>query len=201
MCLLITNCFLRMCDHSGLCKLTMKADKRATVQSTVVTKTSSSLISCSTIHDLPVLHTWKCDAVTWSAVKRLANQNRIYYFFDMIGQSDMLSLYGTEIRICLGHRELSGTKKTRRRLVQAVVPKVLQLVFCQTSWHNLKGLSTLPNQRFPESKFSNERTGAVPRLDLGLQRPLHPSWARKSAGCMRGEVSSSVFVTLGCRQL
>ena len=42
--------------------------------------------------------------------------------------------------------------------------------------------------RFPESKFRNERTGAVPRLELGLQRLLHPSWARESAGCMRGEV-------------
>ena len=34
------------------------ADKRATVQSTVVTKTCSSLISCSTIHELSVLHAW-----------------------------------------------------------------------------------------------------------------------------------------------
>ena len=66
--------------------------------------------------------------------------------------------------------------------------------------HNLRGLSTLHNQCFPESKFRNERTGAVPRLDLGLQRLLYPSWAQESAGRMR-EVLGSVFVTLGCRQL
>ena len=46
---------------SGLCKLTVIADKRATVQSTVVTKTCSSLISCSTIHELSDWHAWKCD--------------------------------------------------------------------------------------------------------------------------------------------
>ena len=45
------------------------------------------------------------------------------------------------------------------------------------------------------------RTGVAPRLDLGLQRLLRPSWARGSAGSMRGEVSSPVFVTLGGRQL
>ena len=55
--------------------------------------------------------------------------------------------------------------------------------------------------RFPENKLRNERAGAVPRLDLGLHRLLHPSKARESGVRMRGEVSSSVFVTLGCRQL
>ena len=54
---------------------------------------------------------------------------------------------------------------------------------------------------FTESNFRNDRTGAVPRLDLGLQRLLHASCSRESAGRMRGEVSSSVLVTLGCRQL
>ena len=49
--------------------------------------------------------------------KRLSDQNRINCLFDMIGQSDMLSFYGTEKNMCLGHRGLSGTKKTRRCLV------------------------------------------------------------------------------------
>ena len=47
---------------SGLCKLTVIADKQVTVQSTVVTKTCLSLISCCTIHKLSVLRAWECDA-------------------------------------------------------------------------------------------------------------------------------------------
>ena len=43
----------------------------------------------------------------------------------------------------------------------------------------------------------NEVTGAVLRLDLGLQRLLPPSWSLESASRMEGEVSSSMFVTLG----
>ena len=94
--------FLTLCvTISGLCKLTVIVDKRATVQSTVVTKTCSSLISCSTIHKLSVLHAWECDALTRNVVKRSANQNRVNYFFDMIGQSDMLSFYGTEKKYML----------------------------------------------------------------------------------------------------
>ena len=53
---------------SGLWKLTVIADKRATVQSTVVTKTCSSLFLCSTIHELSVLHTWECDSMTRNVV-------------------------------------------------------------------------------------------------------------------------------------
>ena len=41
-----------------------------------------------------------CDAVTWNVVKRLANQNRVNCLFDVIGQSDLLSFYGTE-KVCL----------------------------------------------------------------------------------------------------
>ena len=81
---------------SGQCKLTVIADKRATVQSTVVTKTCSSLFLCSTIHELSVLHTWECDAMTRNVVKKLANQNCVNRLFYIIGQSDMLSFYGTE---------------------------------------------------------------------------------------------------------
>ena len=54
--------------------------------------------------------------------------------------------------------------------------------------------------RFTESKTRNEVTGVV-LLDLGLQRLLHPPWALESVSRMGGEVSSSVFVTLGYRQL
>ena len=75
-------------------------------------------------------------------------------------------------------------------------------VFCQTSWHDPRGLSTLYSKRFTESNFRTDRTGAVLQLDLvGLQRLLHPSWAQESAGHMRKKVSSSIFVTLGCCQL
>ena len=51
--------------------------------------------------------------------------------------------------------------------------------------------------RFPENMIRNEATRAVLRLDLELQRLLHPIWALESASRMEGEVSSSVFVTLG----
>ena len=81
---------------SDLCELTVIADKRATVQPTMVTKTCSSLISCSTIHDLSVLHAWECDAMTWNVVKRLANRGRVNCLFDMVGQPNMLSYYETE---------------------------------------------------------------------------------------------------------
>ena len=47
----------------------------------------------------------------------------------------------------------------------------------------------------------NEVTGTVLRLDLGLRRLLHPSWALESASRMGSEVSSSIFITLGCHQL
>ena len=47
-----------------------------------------------------------CDAVTWNVVKRLANQNRVNCLFDMIGQSNMLSFYGSGENVCLGHRGL-----------------------------------------------------------------------------------------------
>ena len=110
---------------SGLCILTLVADKRATVQSTLVTKTCLSLISFSTIHGPSVLHASECDAMTRNVVKRLANQNRVNCLFDMAGHSDVLSFYGTEKNICLGHRGLSGTKKTRRRSAKAVVSKVV----------------------------------------------------------------------------
>ena len=100
---------------SGLCKLTVIAEKsEIQLSQHVVTKMCSSLILCSKIHEISVLHAWECDAMSRNVVKRLAIQNRVNCLLDMIGQSDMLSLYGTEIRICLGHRELSGTKKTRR---------------------------------------------------------------------------------------
>ena len=70
----------------------------------------------------------------WNVVKRLANQNRVNCLFDVIGQSDMLSLYGTEKNICLGHRGLSEMKKARH-LVLVAVPRVrlCQLVSQKTT--------------------------------------------------------------------
>ena len=85
----------------------------------------SSLISCSTIHDLSVLQAWECDAMTWNVVKRLANQNRVNCLYDLIGQSDMLSSYGTGNITYLERRGLLGTKKRKRRSIRAGVPIVL----------------------------------------------------------------------------
>ena len=100
---------------SGLCKLTVIADKPATVQSTVETKTCLSLILCCIVHEHPFCTLG--NAMVWDVVKRFANQNRVNCLFDMIGQLDMLSFYRTEKSMCFRHRELSGTKKTRRCLV------------------------------------------------------------------------------------
>ena len=57
-------------------------------------------------------------------VKRLVEQNHADCVFDMIGQSDMLSFYGTEKKEKKkkkkdrwGHRRLSGTKKTKSHSV------------------------------------------------------------------------------------
>ena len=48
-----------------------------------------------------VLHAWECDAKTWNIVKALANQIHVIRLFDMIGQSNMLSFYGTEKNIIM----------------------------------------------------------------------------------------------------
>ena len=86
--------------------------------------------------------------MTWNVVKRFANRDPINCLFHMISQSDMLIFYGTEKIVCFKQRGLSETKKTRSRSFWAVVSKVWLLVFCQTSWHNLRGLSTLRNHLF-----------------------------------------------------
>ena len=109
---------------SGLCESTVIADKRATVLITMVTKTYFSLISCSTIHELSVLHAWECDAMTRNVVKRLANREHVGCLFDMIGRSDMLSSDGTGKITRLEHTGLPGTKRKRPRSVRAVVPNV-----------------------------------------------------------------------------
>ena len=44
--------------------------------------------------------------MTWNGVKRLANRIRVNCLFDVIGQSDMLSLFATEKKMCLRHRGL-----------------------------------------------------------------------------------------------
>ena len=196
---------------SDLCKLTVIADKKATVQSTVVTKTCSSLISCflqSTYYPfcapgkLSVSHAWECDSITRNFVKRLSNQSRANCLFDMIGQSNMLSFYGTEKKKMLRAQRTVRHEEdlTSFRLGRCAESYV---VIYQTSRHKPEGTDCprFITIRFPERKFRDDRTWAAPRLDPGLQRLLHPSWARESAGGIKGEVSSSVFVTLGCRQL
>ena len=104
---------------SGMSEMTVIVHKSATVQSTVVTKTCWSLLSCSTVHDLSVLHALECDAR--NVVKRLAKRSRVNCLFDM------LNFYGTGSNTCLGHRGLSGTKKKRRPSLRAVVRNILLL--------------------------------------------------------------------------
>ena len=99
---------------SGLFKLTVTADKRATVQSTVVTKT---LISCSTIHELSVLHPWECDAMTRKAVNRLANKNRINCLFGIIGQTDTSIFFAEQRNTCAKGTE-DGQERKRQDAVQ-----------------------------------------------------------------------------------
>ena len=130
---------------SGLCKLTVIADKRATVQSTVVTKTCSSLISCSLIHEVSVLHVWECDAMTQNVVKKLADQKGVNRLFDMISQSDMLSFYGTEKKYILKVQRTVRNEEDKTSFSLGCSAESLELVFCQTSWHNLRGLLTLHN--------------------------------------------------------
>ena len=73
----------------------MIVDKSATVQSTVVTKMCLSLLLCSTIHELSVLHAEECAAFYQSKYIMLRVQ-----------------------------RTVRGMEKRRRILVQAVVLKV-----------------------------------------------------------------------------
>ena len=129
---------------SGLCKLTMRADNRATVQSTVATKTCSSLISCSTIHELLVLHAWECDAITGNVVKRFANQNRANCLFDVIGHIRYVEL----LRNTHPHPHTHNARRVQRTAKNEEGKTSFSLgrsaesfvFFCQTSRHNLRGL-------------------------------------------------------------
>ena len=75
-------------------------------------------------------------------------------------------------------RTVKEIEKKRRVNLGCSAESILELVFCQTSWHNLRGLSVFLCH-FTESKIRNEATGVV-LLDLGLQRLLHPPWAQVS---------------------
>ena len=140
----------------------MMLNKPATVQSTAVTKTYSSLISCSTFHELSVLHAWECDAMIWNVVKRLANQNRVNCLFDEICLSDTLSFF-TEQRkkyVLRAQRTVSGTKKQDESFVASLLSE---------QWAQPEGIINASYWRFTESKLRNDSTGAVLRLDPGLQ--------------------------------
>ena len=140
--------------------------------------------------------------MTLNVLKSLANPNRVNCLFDMIAKSDILSFYETEKKNVFRAQktvkdEEDKTSFSLGRSAERFVGKSAVRSVGTTCGDCQRFVTT----RFPESKFRNDRTGAVPRLDLGLQRLLHPSWARESADRVRGEVSSSVFVSLGCRQL
>ena len=81
--------------------------------------------------------------------------------------------------MCVGHRGLS----------ESFVVSILSDQLAQ------------PEGTVDASSLTFYRKQVQERQDLGLQRLLRPSWARESAGRMKGEVSSSVSVTLGCLQL
>ena len=72
----------------------------------MVTTTCSSLFSCSTLHELSVLHADDCAAITENVVKRLASPNRVNCLSDGIGQSDRFSF--------LRSRERKKVKKMLR---------------------------------------------------------------------------------------
>ena len=137
--------------------------------------------------------------MTRNVLKSLANPNRVNCLFDMIAKSDILSFYETEEKKNVFRAqktvkdEEDKTSFSLGRSAERFVGKSAVRSVGTTCGDCQRFVTT----RFPESKFRKPRTGAVPRLDLGLQGLLYPSWARESAGRMRGEVSSSVFVTLG----
>ena len=108
----------------------------------------------------------------------------------------MLSFYGTEKKKCVlgAQRTVRNEEdKTLFSLGRSTDSSVVGLLPDQLA--QPEGTVNAPLLTFTKSKFKNDRPRAVLRLDLGLQRLLHPSWVRESAGRMRG------FVTLGCRQL
>ena len=113
--------------------------------------------------------------MTWNVVKRLANQNRVNCLFDMIGQSHMLSFYGTEKKYV--HRAKRTVRneedKTSFSLGRGAESLVVNLLSDQLA--QPEGTFNASYKRFTESKIRNDRTWAVPRLDLGLQRLLHSS--------------------------
>ena len=82
-----------------------------------------------------------------NVVKRLANQNRVNCVFDVIGQSDLLSFYGTE-KVCLKAQRTVRNEEDKTSFSLDCSAESFVLVFCQTSWHNLTGLSTLHSHSF-----------------------------------------------------
>ena len=110
-----------------------------------------------------VLHAWECDAKTWNIVKALANQIHVIRLFDMIGQSNMLSFYGTEKKKMLRAQRTVRHEEdlTSFRLGRCAESYV---VFCQTSRHIPEGTDCprFITIRFPERKFRDDRTGAAP---------------------------------------
>ena len=66
----------------------------------------------------------------------------------MIGKSDMLSFYGTEKNIMLRAQRTVRNEEDKTLFTLDCSTESFVLVFCQTSWHNLKGLSTLHSHSF-----------------------------------------------------
>ena len=165
----VSTCYLLLLTCvtiSGLCQLTVIADKRATIHSTVVTMTCLSLFLCSTMHD----------AMTRNAVEKLANQSRVNCLYNTIGQSDMLRFIWTENITFLGRLGLSGTKKRRRRSVRAVVQLEVSRLSNPLARH--EGTVNAPqfNSCLKEKPGTGEMGWFNKCLGLRLQGLLEPSW-------------------------
>ena len=113
-----------MCDHQW--SVLIDSDSGQASDSSVNSGNKDVFVVILVI-EIPrtVLHAWQCDAMTRNAMKRLATQNCVNCLYDMIGQSDMLSSYGTGNITYLERRGLLGTKKRKRRSIRAGVPIVL----------------------------------------------------------------------------
>ena len=135
---------------------------------------------------------------SWNGVKRWANQSHVNCLYDMIGQSDMLSSYGTGNITRSEHRGLSGTK--RRRSVRDVVPNVWKLVFCQTSWQDLRALSTLHCSTFSWKQVHDGKKGQFDDQIWGCG-DCYNLHGLGSQWVTWGEKYQVLCVTLGCSQL
>ena len=146
-----------------------------------------------------------------NVVKRLANRNRVNCLFDVIGQSDRLSFFTEQSIYAQGTEACQGAEKTCDDLgcsAERFCSLLFVVSLLSDQLAELEGTVDVP-QLFVLLKVRSG-TRRLGRFcwtwgcrDCCIlhwfwsQRLLHPPWALESASRMGGEVSSSVFVTLG----